>query len=621
MIDLDKKFFETERLILRPFLEGDLEDLYEYASVPEIAEMAGWKHHESMEDSEIILNMLMRAKNVYAIVLKEEAKVIGSLGLMHNGDGIELGHVLNVNYWGRGIEKEAFAEIIDYCFNELGVEEVYRGYYEAYEVVDSINDDFEFEFVKKSKHHTLGLGDKERVLTVLRRPADFELKNYEEPELAIEISEEIELDATVESTEEVHAEEPVASEEEVQVEEQVLSEETFASLDASYDDDYFDLHAKIDTLLYSFIDIKKKEEEIEERIKFMLEKENAIAERLVQIEKKEKEFLNKIDALEKKENDLKERIAKLEQGQKVVSVHTAASYTDDFVPSSTPLSSGAVALSASPMTMTYGSNGFRIITNPNPIKSAEPSLSMRPSVEAEELMIEEPVFEEEELPTVDKVLAASEAGEKAFDTDKILMSEENLEHEIDDLTDRLSKRYDGASVSGTLELKFRRVSSNKNLEKLAKSLYCSSLAKPERLPFRLLVSKAKTKRADFLAVYNGAEMIGLTYVIYHRNTALVLFNISVAGVDFLTYEKSVIDRLKSIYGKKNLLIMFKSDGLAKLRRELAAKQGFGESSQLLRRNDINYEFVFLGRDTSSLELSNVFKKYFGSLRHIFKYEI
>ncbi len=681
MIELGKKFFETDRLILRPFLEGDLEDLYEYASVPEIAEMAGWKYHQSIEDSEIILTMLMRAKNIYAIVLKEEAKVLGSLGFTNNGDGLELGHVLNINYWNRGIEKEAFDTIIDYCFNELGLDEVYRAYYEEYALFDSLNEDFDFEFVKKVTHQTLGLGAKERVITVLKRPetsVDMEVESLENVDST---DSELESIDAVESMEMEDQESLELTEVEVDIPDSLESiemevEKPEPVLEAA-DDDFFDLHAKIDTLLYSFVDMKYREEGLDEtinfmlekdaalaerllslenagtsasekmdsinekdalllermavieniertlndRIKFMLEKESAIAERLVQIEKRESDFLDNIKTLEKKEAEIKDRLTKLEQGQKVISVHTPASYNDDFMPTSTPISSGAVALSASPMTMTYGSNGFRIITNPNPIKSPEASLNPQTAVEAQELLVPEEVFEDEELPTVDKVLAASEEAKIAFDTDKILMSEESLEEEIDDLTDRLSKRYDGVSTKSEVELKFRRISGNRSLERQAKELYLANLPKAERLPFRLLLSKAKTKRADFLAVYEDAKMIGLTYVIYHKNTALVLFNINAGDMDVETYDRAILEKFKSIYTKKNILLMFKSASLAKSRREVFEALGFKDSEQMLRKSGINYEFIFSSNDTSSLELKTIFKKFFGSLRYIFKYEI
>ena len=48
---INGKIIETERLILRPFTQADLGDFYEYASVEGVGEMAGWKHHESIDES------------------------------------------------------------------------------------------------------------------------------------------------------------------------------------------------------------------------------------------------------------------------------------------------------------------------------------------------------------------------------------------------------------------------------------------------------------------------------------------------------------------------------------------------------------------------------------------
>ena len=40
--------FETDRLILRPWVESDAESLYEYAKDPEVGPIAGWPTHESI---------------------------------------------------------------------------------------------------------------------------------------------------------------------------------------------------------------------------------------------------------------------------------------------------------------------------------------------------------------------------------------------------------------------------------------------------------------------------------------------------------------------------------------------------------------------------------------------
>ncbi len=127
-VDITNVRIETERLILRPWQESDLQDFYEYASVPGVGEMAGWSAHKSIEESKTILNIFMTEKKTFAIELKETGKVIGSLGLeeadrvdagLEKKQGREIGYVLSKDYWGRGLMPEAVKAVIDHCFREL----------------------------------------------------------------------------------------------------------------------------------------------------------------------------------------------------------------------------------------------------------------------------------------------------------------------------------------------------------------------------------------------------------------------------------------------------------------------------------------------------------------------
>lgn len=53
-IDISNVVIKTERLILRPWKETDLDDFFEYASVDGVGEMAGWPHHKSKEESKLL---------------------------------------------------------------------------------------------------------------------------------------------------------------------------------------------------------------------------------------------------------------------------------------------------------------------------------------------------------------------------------------------------------------------------------------------------------------------------------------------------------------------------------------------------------------------------------------
>lgn len=120
------KIIETERLILRPFMESDLDDFYQYAKNPNIGPNAGWKPHESLDESKEILKNFIEEDQVLAIVFKDNNKVIGSLGLhkdhLRSSDNVRmLGYVLSEDYWGRGIVTEASKAILAYAFTDLGL--------------------------------------------------------------------------------------------------------------------------------------------------------------------------------------------------------------------------------------------------------------------------------------------------------------------------------------------------------------------------------------------------------------------------------------------------------------------------------------------------------------------
>jgi putative acetyltransferase len=120
------KTLETQRLILRPFEEKDLEDFYEYARNPKIGPNAGWPPHKSPEVSQEILKHFIENDEVWALVWKEKNKVIGSVGLHQDQlrtapDVIMLGYVLSEDYWGRGIMTEAAKAAINYAFETMNI--------------------------------------------------------------------------------------------------------------------------------------------------------------------------------------------------------------------------------------------------------------------------------------------------------------------------------------------------------------------------------------------------------------------------------------------------------------------------------------------------------------------
>ncbi len=121
-------------MILRPWEESDAENLYRYASAPEVGPIAGWPVHTSVENS-----LVLSAPETYAVVDKSTGCAIGSIGLMigkASNMGIpdteaEVGYWIGVPYWGQGLIPEAVQEILRYAFEKLHLEKVWCGYFDG----------------------------------------------------------------------------------------------------------------------------------------------------------------------------------------------------------------------------------------------------------------------------------------------------------------------------------------------------------------------------------------------------------------------------------------------------------------------------------------------------------
>lgn len=151
---------ETERLILRPWQEQDAEDLYTYASNPEVGPPAGWPPHTSVDNSREIIKNVLSKPETYAVCLKDGTP-IGSIGLHLNGstdmtdrdDECELGYWIGKPYWGQGLIPEASRALMRYAFEELGMRAVWCGYYDGNEKSRKVQTKLGFVY----QHKTEGL--------------------------------------------------------------------------------------------------------------------------------------------------------------------------------------------------------------------------------------------------------------------------------------------------------------------------------------------------------------------------------------------------------------------------------------------------------------------------------
>lgn len=137
-IDITGVRLETARMVLRPWREGDLADLYAYARVDGVGQMAGWLPHGSLEESREILDRFIREKKTFA--LEHQGRVIGSIGVEvydegHYPDlsglsGREIGYVLARDFWGRGLMPEAVRAVLRWLFDAQGLDFVLVGHFD-----------------------------------------------------------------------------------------------------------------------------------------------------------------------------------------------------------------------------------------------------------------------------------------------------------------------------------------------------------------------------------------------------------------------------------------------------------------------------------------------------------
>jgi len=145
---------ETERLILRPWQESDAEDLFRYASNPDVGPIAGWPAHKSVEESRGVIKNVFNGRGCFAVCLKSSGEAVGCIELKLNGhtdmterdDECELGYWLGKPFWGQGLIPEAAEEVIRHGFEDMGMVKIWCGYYDGNEKSKRVQEKLGFRY-------------------------------------------------------------------------------------------------------------------------------------------------------------------------------------------------------------------------------------------------------------------------------------------------------------------------------------------------------------------------------------------------------------------------------------------------------------------------------------------
>lgn len=161
-IDITGVILTTDRLVLRPWKESDLQDLYEYASVDGVGQMAGWNPHRDIEESRAILQSFIQHKKTFA--LEHQGKVVGSLGIEEYDEenyqdlahlqGREIGYVLSKEYWGQGLMPEAVRAVVQYLFDAENLDFILVGHFDRNSRSRRVIEKCGFHYIKTTKFET-----------------------------------------------------------------------------------------------------------------------------------------------------------------------------------------------------------------------------------------------------------------------------------------------------------------------------------------------------------------------------------------------------------------------------------------------------------------------------------
>jgi RimJ/RimL family protein N-acetyltransferase len=127
----------TERLLLRPFLASDADEIVRLAGAREIAATTlRIPHPYSKADADTFIAACARRAEedlaaVFAVDLRDQFQLLGAVGLElelpHRR--AELGYWIGVPYWGNGYATEAARAVVHYGFDTLNLNRIYASHF------------------------------------------------------------------------------------------------------------------------------------------------------------------------------------------------------------------------------------------------------------------------------------------------------------------------------------------------------------------------------------------------------------------------------------------------------------------------------------------------------------
>jgi len=113
----------TERLILRPLVFKDAEDIAENLNNIDVSRyLSIVPYPYNLKNAKDFIKITRKSRNFFAIALKSSEKVAGIIALMNVDSYVkkaDIGFWLGEKYWRQGIAAEALPAIVKFAFSKL----------------------------------------------------------------------------------------------------------------------------------------------------------------------------------------------------------------------------------------------------------------------------------------------------------------------------------------------------------------------------------------------------------------------------------------------------------------------------------------------------------------------
>lgn len=126
---------ETDRLLLRPFEDRDIEPFSAYRSDPDVARYQSWEAPFSIEQATRFVEAMKESEFAVrgewyqiAVELKSEALLVGDCAFCishEDGQQAEIGCTFDPGHQGKGFATEAVTKLLEILFDGLGLHRVY----------------------------------------------------------------------------------------------------------------------------------------------------------------------------------------------------------------------------------------------------------------------------------------------------------------------------------------------------------------------------------------------------------------------------------------------------------------------------------------------------------------